>query len=151
MKRCEHCHQNQKNLYKMDGFLQNGQRSAVYLCNDCSYQFIQGKEWFHSQNGLIKSAAQPIKVNEGKGAADHVGLGVWAGLVKFMNFLTVIGFFIAGCVIGGAAGDEAGGIIGGIVGLILSGIIVSFSMLFVEMSQKLSILINEVVDLRKNL
>ncbi|MBP3441224.1 MAG: hypothetical protein J6L62_00330 [Clostridia bacterium] len=150
MPRCEHCQKNRSEIYKMNGVLQNGQAAEVHLCSDCSYQFIQGKEWFRSSYGLIKSGTQTVRVNNANDN-QHVGLGAWASFIKFINVLVLIGSIIIGVVPGLVAGEPLAGIFGGVAGFLIGLTIVSVSMLFVEMSNKLSLLINEVIELKKKL
>lgn len=147
---CEHCRKNEKQLYKMSGYLQNGQPSEVNLCHECSYKFIQGGEWFHSSRGLINSGTGKIKINDER-PQEKVGSGGWTSIVKIINVFTIIGTIVAGIALGGSIGEEIGCVIGGVIGLFAGVTVVAMSMLFVEISEKLSMLINEVREVKKNL
>lgn len=144
VKLCESCGKSKETYMKTAEF-QNGQRGEVYLCEECFAKFEQSKDWFMTTKGYVKNS----QVNDKNQINSTTG---WTDFAKIINIIVLIISFVLGSFIGTISGNALsyedgagviGAIIGGITGFLIGGVIVSFSMVIVEISQKLSAILGE--------
>lgn len=144
---CEHCSQ-EKEVYMKTGEFRDGKRGEVYLCYDCLLKFEQSEAWFETTRGFVKNAPANSQAN----GTQMNSSANWTEIAKTINIIALIGVCILGLVLGAVLGDAmsyedgaglVGSIIGGIAGFLIGGVIVSFSMVIIEISQKLSAILDE--------
>lgn len=128
---------------------ESGEEQEVNLCAECTQKAMNPNAVFDVvQNEFDK--LDEFDDSEEKWGDDNNTI-VWTNTVKTLNYiimalLPIVGI-IGGAIIGEAISNGAG-FIGGLLGLFLGAItgviIVSFSMLFVEISQNLAALLDEI-------
>ena len=125
--------------------IKNGKRICIYLCNDCLPMIENSGEWTETRKGYVRSKS--VSYNESEvNSINGVKKG-WTGMVRGICIFLFVAIAIIGMLIGFALGstlsyDDGAGVIGGFLGLfigaLVGGALLSFSMLFVEISENLA-------------
>lgn len=119
----------------------DGERIALHLCDECRSKIENAETYYvKTSKGYVKNGS--MKADSGF----RVKSG-WTSIVKGLNVVLFIALVIIGGIIGGSMGDamfydDGAEAVGAFLGVILGGlsgtVIVSFSMLFVEISENLA-------------
>ncbi len=122
-------------------YLKNGETTSAYLCKKCSGDFNL------TQEKLFESLNEKIVDISNKNSLNNVSSG-WSEFTKIINVCVLIGLSVLGMILGSSFSyydDEKVlfGFLGGIVGALIGGMFVSFSMMIVEISKKLSAILDE--------
>lgn len=131
---------------------ENGEEQEVNMCAECMQKAMNPDAVFDvMQNENEFDEIDAFDDSDKKGNGDNTI--VWTNTVKTLNFIIMVALPIVGIIVGAMIGnavsyEDVAGFIGGFLGLFLGAIvgviIVSFSMLFVEISQNLAALLDEV-------
>lgn len=146
---CELCGK-EKQVYLKSVEKREGGRTTLYLCDSCRGIIESNDEWVETAKGYVRSNPMVMEETE----SDSVNTkNKWTLFVKGLNGALFIALMIIGCVFGVILGnmlsyDSSGAIIGGfvgaIVGAVFGGIIVSFSMMLVEISLNIGSILDEI-------
>lgn len=145
---CELCGK-ENQVYLKSVEKRDGGRIALYFCDSCRAKIENTDEWVETAKGYVRNS--PIVFDETETGSIKTK-NKWTLLVKGLNGVVLVALIIIGCAFGVILGnmlsyDSNGGIIGGfvgaIVGAVFGGIIVSFSMMLVEISLNISSILEE--------
>lgn len=126
---------------------EEGIEIRVKICSECLRKSEDSNAYFEIPEEDYTDADLSEESDE-----DNTELHInWAKIVKILNIIIMIATTIISTIIGTIIGEEflrdgafLGGFIGLITGILIGGSIVAFSMLFVEISQNLSAVLEEI-------
>ena len=146
--RCDHCF-DQNGTHLKRARSENGAVTEICLCDRCLDTFENSNDLLGTTKGNVKlSSLLSENMNTVKTTKTS-----WTSIVQGLNIILFIALIIIGIIAGASMGDamsydDGGGVVGGFIGFILGavigGIVVSFSMLFVEISQNLAAVLEEI-------
>ncbi|MBQ8784143.1 MAG: zinc ribbon domain-containing protein [Clostridia bacterium] len=126
----------------------DGEEVELHLCQDCYSKLLYSKYWFETSQGTVKLG--------NKSMAEVMSGGNWTKLAKTINYAAFIADIVLGLIIGGFIGSLVsyeegagflGAIVGGLIGLLIGGITIAFSMVFIEISEKLTSIFKEIKNI----
>ena len=136
---CDCCGK-EKDIYAKSVKQSDGARIIVYLCDDCLDEIKNADNYVKTAKGYVKLETAAY----GDGGYTKSG---WTSVVKVLNIILFAVLIIVGGIMGSSIGDALsyddgaaalGAFLGLILGALAGGVIVSFSMLFVEISENLA-------------
>lgn len=123
----------------------DGKRICIYLCNDCLPMIENSGVWTETRKGYVRN--KPVFYDDPDlNSIDEVKKG-WTGMVRGICIFLFVAIVIIGMTIGAVIGrlfsggdgaGVAGGFLGLLIGVLVGGALLSFSMLFVEISENLA-------------